>query len=208
MTPLAIQTRELLRRAILTLAAVPADRGPKQFGNPLGHMIVRLVVESYGYTPPAAVRFEATPRDVSIYLDVLKWLTWYEREVDRRMARLFVAWAFDTPFWMLAREHKRSEDTIRRWRDGVAVSIAHKFSAEIEKLGIDICGEQAATPRYPEYDGDLRPEVGSDLPSSPKAWRDLSEKVLSLPDSEARRKTIKKLRQNAAKAKKVSRSPA
>lgn len=120
---------ELLRRAILTLTRVPdPDRRFLGYQNQRWE-VVRRYIEAYGYETPKAHRFRPTPRDVEIYLDVLKWLNWLEKQTDGKTGvELITARAFGVPYWKLAQKYGKSEDTIRRWYDGAVSTVYGAFA--------------------------------------------------------------------------------
>lgn len=151
------EVRELLRRAVLTLAAVtdPDARfrhGPASWGLE----VVNDVNEAYGYAPPRVRRFAPTPQDVDIYLEVMGWLAWYGREVDRDDMRLFLAWAMGVPKWVLAQRRRLSESTIRRRIDAVASTIAARCGVEV---------------RAPTDEEEAPPDAALP-PANPTIWRD------------------------------------
>ena len=81
MPDLVAGVKEALRRAVLTLIAVPdPDKKFLRVAGPRWE-VVRDSAEAYGWTPER-VRFAPTPHDVEVYLEVLGWLTWYERRHD------------------------------------------------------------------------------------------------------------------------------
>lgn len=205
MTPreLMPSVRELLRRAILTLAAVPACRGPQSPQNPLANRMIHDAIEAYGYQPPAVKMFTPTPRDVSTYLDVLDMLSWYQREYGETKVKVFVSWAFDLPFRIIAWQIKRSEDTVQRWRDGVALTIAEKYTAPLKKMLDGACGECGAHGTNREHNPE-KPLNSSIEPKTPNIWLATDNQPQAgahlIPGSPAesdRKKTIKRLERNA-----------
>lgn len=128
---------ELLRRAVLTLAALP-DRDKRYLASlersslpePLGDDKL-----AYGYHAPRTRRFKPTPADISRCLDVLSWLTWLESQPGGdRDVKIIVAKAFGAPMWRIGQQFDRSEQTIRRWYDGAVMLAALKFRREIEEM--------------------------------------------------------------------------
>lgn len=229
MTPMAVNARELMRRAILTLRAVSEPKGPKEFGNAFANLIVHEIQEAYGYSQPRAVYFQPEPRDVSIYLDVLRWLVWYQNKYDKglprrdRLVPLFFAWSYGTPLWMLARQHQVSERTIERRRDDVAISVAIQFPGDIEKLTLDRVAVVRQKGDFTDIVADSRsdaPPMVREAVSTPAAlrngqplphttaleeWRSHDAVLENLPGSEDRKQTIKKLNRNRSRADKLCR---
>ncbi|MEM8838860.1 MAG: DUF6362 family protein [Pseudomonadota bacterium] len=133
---------KLIQRAILTLKAVPDPdrryqglRKAATFRDMDPERIVTLkeLLDGFGPETPRVNRFRPSPRDVEIYLDVLKWLTWLQSE-DRRGSDLIVARTFGVPYWKLATRHGRSEDTVRRWHDGAIATLFKRFADEVVYL--------------------------------------------------------------------------
>jgi hypothetical protein len=201
MTPLAVEARELMRRAILTLRAIPADQGPKEFGNPFANIIVREVEESYGWSGARVAEFQPEPRDVSVYLTVLGWLSWYQREIGYRDVKMFFAWAYGVPMWRIAKQSNRSEKTIARRRDDLSETIAKRFAGEIEKMSLDDVRNVGQKGQITDKVGDLPPASATDLPVTPKFVR-LTDAVPShQPETRDHKRTLRRLDKNAQKHK-------
>jgi hypothetical protein len=143
---------DLLRRAILTMAALP-DRERRFLAGlksnmpettpttqadlaPLGlHAIYDAAKEASEQQALRASRFKPTMQDVDRCLDVLEWLRWLGYRNDgRKEVRIITAWAHGVPMWKLAQRYGRSDDTVRRWLDGAVAAIALKFRGEIERM--------------------------------------------------------------------------
>lgn len=202
MTPreLLPQVRELLRRAILTCSVVPAERGPRGPHNSLANLIVHDIEDmkqAYGYQPPAAKRFDPTPRDVSTYMDLLGFLAWYQREYGKEKVDVFKSWAFEVPMWLIGNQIRRGEDTVKRWRDGVALTIAEQFTDQLKKMLEGACAECGA--------GGTNQEQGQNSPlKTPRIWLAADSKPVAFaadiegsPAARDRKKTIRKLERNA-----------
>lgn len=207
MTPLAREARELMRRAILTLRALPDVKGPKEFGNAFANLIVHQVEESYGWSGAKAVSFEPEPRDVSIYLTVLGWISWFQREVDAkakprdRLVPIFFAWAYEIPMWRLAKQNSCSERTVERRRDGLAETVAIRFADEIDQLRLDRVGNVRQNGQITNKVAESRPGSPGDLPVTPTYVRAVDARPTDLPQSSDRRRTIRRLEKNARRSK-------
>jgi hypothetical protein len=167
MNDLTILTREAIRRAILTLAALPdPDQRYLRYVTP-NISVVRDAAEAYGWTP-ARLRFFPTPFDCSVYLQVLGWLSWYERSITQgtHAVRIVMAWATGCEYWRLSKRFSCSERTLRRKIDGVADTIGSRFEPEIYKLLLDGCHEcpPKCHPSLDEWNS------VSDLLTSPEYW--------------------------------------
>jgi hypothetical protein len=200
MNDLAVVTREALRRAILTLAALPdPDQRYLRYVTP-NISVVRDAAEAYGWTP-ARVRFFPTPFDCSVYLEVLGWLSWYDREIPQggHAVRIVMAWATGCEYWQLSRRFSCSERTLRRKIDGVADTIGHTFEPEVHKLLLDPCHECP-----PKCHSSLD-EWNSvhDLISSPEYWIASGAKPcadLTIPEIiKDRNRTIRRIERGNAK---------
>lgn len=135
---LTYQCSVLVRRAVLTLSALPdPDRRFQRSPRSCMPAPVREAVESYGYISERAPRFQPTTKDVSIYLDVLAWLNWLEQvdEDGRRAAQVIVARAFEIPMYRLKDQFRKSDDTIRRWEANGIAQMTFRFWRDIDRIG-------------------------------------------------------------------------
>jgi hypothetical protein len=126
---------ELLRRAILTLAAWP-DREARFFlyRSPMPEP-VRDAADAYGYHSGRLRRFQPKPRDYDNCLEALTWLSWLSaRPGGENDVRIIVARAYDVPFWQLSQRFAKSEDTLRRWESGAVMAIAARYWQAIERM--------------------------------------------------------------------------
>jgi hypothetical protein len=163
--------RDLLRRAVLTLAALPDPDGRFLAARTTWWPeVVRDVHEAYGYAPPRVRRFAPTPHDVSVCLEVLGFLAWHRRAHGDNQVRLFLAWALGTPKWLLGQRIGRSEDTVMRRIDELAIAIANEFAHRIGKILFDKCGECSANSLSNQYEGNSDSPSIHSLPTTPKAW--------------------------------------
>lgn len=165
------RVRELLRRAILTLAAVPDPDLRYRLGPTSAWPdFVRQARDAYGSAPPR-VRFNPTPADHSRYLDVLAWLRWYEREYGPETIRLFAAWVFGASMWQLQmrcttnRRVPATPATVRARMDGLVKVVAVKFGDAIDELS-----ELAQFQPNQGYGAECAETDLHQLPTSPKAW--------------------------------------
>jgi hypothetical protein len=167
--------------------------------------MVRDAIEAYGYQPPAARRFQPEPRDVSIYLDVLDLLSWYQREHGIEKVRVFVSWAFELPMYLIQHQIKRGDDTVKRWRDAVALTIAEAHGDKIKKLLGGACAECSAGVQNENIMDEV--PVKDRLPAkTPNIWlasdncpQPGAHLIPGSPAESDRKKTIKRLERNARK---------
>jgi hypothetical protein len=126
---------ELLRRSILTLAALP-DREKAWLSSPRSSMPDYVQEASaYASEAPRVRRFQPSPEDIGRYLDVLAWLSWLGRQNDgARDVKIITARTFGTPMWKLAERFGRSDETIRRWEIAAIDRVAHQFREEILRM--------------------------------------------------------------------------
>lgn len=166
--------KDKLRRAVLTLLAVPDP--DKKFLRVVGPkwVVVRDSAEAYGWTPER-VQFSPTPRDVEVYLVVLGWLSWYERqhESDRKrdsLVKILIAWATGAEYWQLARRFACSERTLRRRLDGLAAALLHQFEDAFQKLFLDNCPGCRPNVDSSSYHDDLASDETTAPPRQPQSF--------------------------------------
>src|SRR3990167_6183294 len=200
MSDLFSQVRELLRIAVLTQAVVRVQPGPREYGNPLADRLVHAAHEAYGYSSTDFMKFQASPKDVSIYLDVLAWLAWFNRNVDRRKASVFIGGALEKPMYVMCARHKRGEETIRNWRDDVVRGVIKEFKGDCEKIAIDYFSQETTSERQSA-------DIAAILKPSPRFIRVRGAKPIrgaaNVEGSQAaldREKTVKRLERNARKS--------
>ncbi len=135
---------ELVRRAILTMAATPDPEcrflaGPR-CGLPDP---IHDPMDAYGYESPRSIRFRPTPRDASLCLEVLGWVsglrnvdpeTGRDRGDGRRDVALLIAWAHGASDRALAERFGRTDRTIRNWRSGALTVIAFRNWQAIDRI--------------------------------------------------------------------------
>jgi hypothetical protein len=140
----------LVRRAILTLAAVPDPDRKFRRRSPASSLprpiytqeeiqaqfdhAARLAA-SRGEMSTRAARFSPTPRDLDRYLEVWQWIVWLlqQRNGDRDV-RILIARAHGAQWWRLGQRYHRGEDAIRRWEKAAIAAITEKFWRDIDRL--------------------------------------------------------------------------
>jgi hypothetical protein len=143
----------LLRRAILTITAIP-DPDARFLSGPKSSMPRPQPDPNVSYDSEAAQaelaragRFRPTKADLSRYMEVMSWLAWLKRQGEEGElgARLIIYRAYGNSWWKCAQRLKlgRSDDTARRWCDSAVEAIALTFAADILAM------EQRTPPRPP-----------------------------------------------------------
>lgn len=172
--------REVLRRAVLTLASVPDSDLRFRFGHKSSWPeFVRHARDAYGAAPPKVRIFHPTRNDLTIYLDALGWLSWYGRQHrSEATVRLFIAWSFGAAMWQLqervARNSRRlmvSPSTVHNRMNGMVLRIGERFCHEIVKYDLDELRELAQKGVANRYGAEECTDARS-LPKSPKNWAD------------------------------------
>jgi hypothetical protein len=125
--------REILRRAVMTLAAL---RDPDRRFLGLSQMpqhVVHDVKEAYGYSSASVRDFQPSAYEIEQADVVLPWLAWLRREHGDVECRRFIGWSMGAQVWRLAKREKCSERTIHNRIDrSVALMIERFVGAEIE----------------------------------------------------------------------------
>lgn len=185
--------RELLRRSLLTLAAIPDPdvrfrAGPKT----AWPAYVRESRDAYASAPPKIRAFTPSQRDIGVFMEALEWLAWYRRQNHRadENVRLFTAWVFGAPIWMLQqristnRRAPASKQTVYDRLDRVVEAVIEAFPDQVRRAAFDKSDElDQFCP--PDSDGgqsvstDLR-----DLPTSPRHHMEPGAKPRHLNASE------------------------
>ena len=172
-----IQTlRELLRRSVLTLAAVPDSDLRFRLGpRTAWPEFVRHARDAYGSAPPRVRIFQPTRQDLTIYLEALSWLAWYRRTHGEETIRVFIAWCFGAAIWQLQervstnRRRPCSPTTVHNRIFTMILAIAVQFPEGTRKCVDNVGGLTnfaAARSEDEKLSSDLR-----NLPKSPKSWR-------------------------------------
>ena len=172
-----IQTlRDLLRRSVLTLAAVPDSDLRYRLGpRTAWPEFVRHARDAYGSAPPRVRIFQPTRQDLTIYLEALSWLGWYRRTYGEETVRVFIAWCFGAAIWQLQervstnRRRPCSPQTVYDRMNGMLQAIAYQFPETTRKCVdnlVEVENFAATHSEDAELSSDLR-----NLPKSPKSWR-------------------------------------
>lgn len=129
--------REIVRRAIITLAAT---RDPDKRFLGLSQMpqnVVHDVQEAYGYSSTAVRNFQPTAYEITQMDVVLPFLAWLRRQEGDIAVRRIIAWSMDVPNWRIAQREGCSERTILNRIDRSMVAIIGKFmggGVEVEEI--------------------------------------------------------------------------
>ena len=104
--------REIIRRAVITLAVL-RDPDKRFLGlSQLPQHVVHDVKEAYGYSSVSVREFQPTALEISQKEVVLPWLVWLRRDHGDIEARRFIGWAMGVPTWRLAKRENCSDRTI------------------------------------------------------------------------------------------------
>jgi hypothetical protein len=198
--------RELLRRSVLTLAAVPDSDLRYRLGpRTAWPEFVRYARDAYGSAPPRFRTFQPTRQDLSNYLEALSWLAWYQRTHGSETVRIFVAWSFGAAIWQLQervstnRRRPCSPTTVRKRMDAMLLAVAAQFPDATRKCVDNVPGVANFAPARSEGAG-LSSDV-RDLPKPPKTWR--APAAVSLSAAEQARAHValeETLRRNGSRA--------
>ena len=124
--------REILRRAVMTLAAL---RDPDRRFLGLAQMpahVVHDVQDAYGYSSASVRDFRPSAYEIEQAEVVLPWLAWLRRAHGDIECRRFIGWSSGAPVWKLAKREKCSERTIHNRLDrSVAIMIREFCGANI-----------------------------------------------------------------------------
>ena len=130
--------REIVRRAILTLAAVK-DPDKRFMGfSSLPQHVVQDVKEAYGYSSASVRSFAPTAYEIDQMEVVLPWLAWLRREEGETAMRRIIGWTMDVPMWRLAHREDCSERTITNRIDrSMSKMIGQFWGDEVEIEYVD-----------------------------------------------------------------------
>lgn len=130
--------REIIRRAVITLAAL-RDPDRRYLGlSQLPQHVVHDVNEAYGYSSVSVRDFRPTALEISQMEIVLPWLAWLQRSHGRGEARRFIAWSMGVPLWRLAKREGCSDRTVTNRIDkSVSLMIERFIGASIDVEIVD-----------------------------------------------------------------------
>ena len=199
--------RELLRRSVRTLAAIPDSNLRDRYGpRTAWPEFVRFTRDAYGAAPPRFKTFVPTSQDLSVYLDALSWISWYQRsQAGAETVRVFNAWCFGAAMWQLQervstnRRRPASPRTVYYRMDTMVLAIACKFPEATRKC-VDNHPE-LQTFAHAGIESDALSSDARNLPRSPKMWRHGAPVPLSMAEQAAAHGALeKRLRRNGSKA--------
>lgn len=141
-----IAVKEIIRRAILTLAAIkdPDERFRRGHQSTWTLPVVHDAHDAYGYGVPSNAKFIPSPQDISQMETVAVWLAWLRRTEGEYALKRIIGWAKGVPGWMLGTREKCSERTIRNRIDRSVTAIIEKYTGA--NLVIEIVNEEMAPP--------------------------------------------------------------
>lgn len=144
MREIIARTHVLLRRAILTVTAIPDPDGrflggfKSSMPTPARDASVSYGSEAAQADVAKAARFRPSRKDLDRYMEVLSWLSWLKRqgESGEQGVRLIVYRAHGSSWWRVAQRLKlgKSDDTARRWHDAAVTAIAYAFAARVSEM--------------------------------------------------------------------------
>lgn len=124
--------REILRRAVMTMAAL---RDPDRRFLGIAQMpqhVVHDVQEAYGYSSASVRDFQPSAYEIAQADVVLPWLAWLRRTHGDIECRRFIGWAMGAAVWRLAKREGCSDRTIHNRIDrSVSLMIAQFVGANI-----------------------------------------------------------------------------
>lgn len=124
--------KEIIRRSIMTLAAL-RDPDSRYLGwSQLPQHVVRDVQDAYGYSSASVRSFRPSPYEIEQMEVVLPWLAWLRRDEGDIACRRILGWAMGSALWRLGQREKCSDRTITNRIDRSITRIVHKF------VGVDI----------------------------------------------------------------------
>lgn len=129
--------REIIRVAIITLAALrDPDRRFMGYAS-LPQNVIHDVREAYGYSSATVREFIPSAFHISQMEVVLPWLAWVRREEGERAIRRIIGWAMGASIWRLGYREECSERTIHNRIDRSVCAIIRKFAGaniEVERV--------------------------------------------------------------------------
>lgn len=132
---------ELIRRAILTLDTV-SDPDARFFRHTNGWPEIKRERKNDDHYEidadplPQKIKFQPSTRDVSNYLTVLDWVTWFERtqNMGKRDTKIIRAHVHGASWRKIGDIHGRDKNTVKRWYEGSITVIYSRFYDEVEKM--------------------------------------------------------------------------
>jgi hypothetical protein len=121
--------REIVRIAIMTLAAL---RDPDRRYQGLASMpqnVVHDVREAYGYSSATVREFIPSAFHISQMEVVLPWLAWVRREEGEMAIRRIIGWAMGGTLWRLGMREKCSDRTIMNRIDRSICAMIGEFAS-------------------------------------------------------------------------------
>lgn len=132
--------REIIRRAVMALAAV-RDPDARYMGlSRLPATIVRDVNQAYGYVSASVRNFQPSSYELEQMEIVLPWLAWIRREEGEQACRRILAWAMGSQLWRIGQRENCSERTALNRIDRSICAIVEKF------VGIGVTVEKIEEP--------------------------------------------------------------
>jgi hypothetical protein len=120
--------REIIRVAIVTLAAVrDPDRRYMGFAQMPQH-VVHDVREAYGYSSASVREFIPSAFHISQMEVVLPWLAWVRREEGDMAIRRIIGWAMGAALWRLGQREKCSERTVQNRIDRSICAVIRQYA--------------------------------------------------------------------------------
>jgi hypothetical protein len=197
--------RELLRRAVLTMFVVPdGDRRYRSGLRTAWPKFVQHQRDAYGSAPPRVKMFEPTRRDLTVYLEVLSWLAWYQRAYGEETVNVFIWWCRGAAMWSLQervstnRRRPCSPQTVRDHMRGMFRAIDDQFHDAVEKI-IDESGKLGKFAAAQLEDAELSSDLRT-LPQTPKTWRAAPDPLPPADQASAHMALEKRLRRNGSRA--------
>src|SRR3990167_6073221 len=104
--------REIIRRAVMTLAAL-RDPDRRFMGwSRLPVHVVHDIQEAYGYSSASVRGFSPSPQEVDQMEIVLPWLAWLRQSEGDLACRRILGWAMGAALWRLGQREKCSDRTV------------------------------------------------------------------------------------------------
>jgi hypothetical protein len=120
--------REIVRVAIITLAALRDPDKRFQGYSSLPVNVVHDVREAYGYSTATVREFTPSAFHVSQMEVILPWLAWVRREEGEMAIRRIIGWSMGAALWRLGHREKCSERTIQNRIDRSICAIIRKYA--------------------------------------------------------------------------------